>query len=60
MTATEYFTTKQAATYLGLSPQYLEIARHRGEGPPYIKLARAVRYKRSELDDWMASQKEAG
>lgn len=60
MTATEYFTTKQAADYLGMSTQFLEIARHKGNGPPYIKLRRAVRYKRSELDEWMLSHQEAG
>ena len=41
---TAYLTTSEAAEYLHLSKQFLEIARHRGDGPPYIKLARAVRY----------------
>lgn len=48
-----YFNTKQAAAYLGLSHQYLEIARHKGGGPQYIKLAKAVRYRPADLDDWM-------
>ena len=48
-----YFNTKQAAFYLGLSHQYLEIARHKGGGPQYIKLAKAVRYRLEDLDDWM-------
>ena len=39
-----YLTTAEAAEYLRLSKQFLEIARHRGDGPPYIQLARAVRY----------------
>jgi excisionase family DNA binding protein len=53
----EYMTTKQAAQYLNLSRQYLEAARYRGDssGPPYIKLDRAVRYRRSALDSWMAA-----
>jgi len=56
--AEEYLDTGKAATYLGLSAEYLEIARHRGgEGPPYTKLPRAVRYKRSDLDAWMARQR---
>ncbi len=38
-----YLTTAEAAEYLRLSKQFLEIARHRGDGPPYIKLARGVR-----------------
>lgn len=53
--ATEYLTTSEAAEYLKLSRQFLEAARHRGDGsgPPYIKLRRAVRYRLSGLDAWM-------
>ena len=50
---TSYLTTTEAANYLRMSKQFLEIARHRGDGPPYIKLSRAVRYHRPSLDDWM-------
>jgi predicted DNA-binding transcriptional regulator AlpA len=52
--STRYFNTKQAAEYLSLSYQYLEIARHKGTGPQYIKLAKAVRYRREDLDGWMS------
>ncbi len=48
-----YLTTSEAAEYLRLSKQFLEIARHRGDGPPDIKLSRAVRYHRLSLDQWM-------
>jgi predicted DNA-binding transcriptional regulator AlpA len=50
-----YFNTKQAASYLNLSHQYLEIARHKGGGPQYIKLAKAVRYRQEDLDVWMGN-----
>ncbi len=50
---TSYLTTTEAANYLRMSKQFLEIARHRGDGPPYIKLSRAVRYHRPSLDAWM-------
>ncbi|SFJ53200.1 helix-turn-helix domain-containing protein [Bradyrhizobium sp. Gha] len=55
---TEYLTTPEAAGYLKVSPQYLEGARSRGDGtgPPYVKLERAVRYRRHDLDAWMASR----
>jgi predicted DNA-binding transcriptional regulator AlpA len=54
--ATEYLTTVEAASYLKLSRQFLEGARYRGDGsgPAFIKLTRAVRYRRSALDAWMA------
>ena len=52
-----YLTTVEAAKYLKLSRQFLEAARYRadGSGPAYIKLERAVRYRRSVLDAWMAA-----
>ena len=50
---TSYLTTTEAANYLRMSKQFLEIARHRGDGPPYVKLSRAVRYHRPSLDQWM-------
>ncbi len=55
MTSTHnpFLTTAEAADYLRLSRQFLEIARHRGDGPPDIKLSRAVRYHRPSLDQWM-------
>ena len=49
----DVFTTKQAADYLGLSKQRLEIWRHDGNGPPYVKLARSVRYMREDIDAWL-------
>ena len=48
-----YFNTKQAAAYLNLSHQFLEIARHKGGGPQYVKLAKVVRYRPGDLDEWM-------
>jgi hypothetical protein len=52
-----YLTTVEAARYLNLSRQFLEAARYRadGSGPAYIKLERAVRYRRSVLDAWMTA-----
>ena len=50
----DYLSTIQAADYLGFSRQFFEGARHKGSGPPYVKLARAVRYRRKDLDAWMA------
>ena len=54
-----YLSTEQAAAYLNMSRQWLEIGRHKGYGPPYIKLGRAVRYKRSALDEWMLARQQS-
>jgi Helix-turn-helix domain len=58
---TDYMTTQEAAAYLKLSRQFLEAARYKGDGsgPPYIKLERAVRYRKSVLDAWMAKHDHA-
>ena len=53
----EYLRTRDAARYLGLSPEWLELARTQGNGPAFVKLPRAVLYKRSDLDRFMASHR---
>lgn len=55
----EYFNTEEASAYLGLSKFQLEIWRSQGGGPPYIKLSRLVRYKKSDLDAWMAARRQS-
>ncbi len=52
-----YLNTTEAAEYLGVSPQFLEGARHRGEGPPYSRLVRRVKYIRTDLDAWMQKRR---
>lgn len=53
----EYLTTRELATYLGVSRQWLEAGRSAGYGPPFVRLARGrggiVRYSRFEIDRWM-------
>jgi hypothetical protein len=42
-------TTRQAAIYLSLEPQTLEVWRGRGRGPSFVKIGSLVRYERQEL-----------
>jgi len=45
---------KQAARYLGFTPRALQNWRLRGGGPAFVKVsARAVRYRLSDLADWV-------
>ena len=44
------------AYLLGLSVRTLEGLRLRGGGPPYIKLLRSVRYRRSDGLAWAAGK----
>jgi excisionase family DNA binding protein len=49
----EYLTTAEAADYLGVSRQYLEAARYRGDGPAVTRVGRLCRYRKSALQAWM-------
>lgn len=42
-----------AARYTGHSARTYQQWRYRGEGPPYIKCGKAVRYSLRELDAWL-------
>jgi predicted DNA-binding transcriptional regulator AlpA len=41
------------ATYLGVSTFTLNSWRTRRVGPPYIRMAGAIRYRRSDVDEWL-------
>jgi predicted DNA-binding transcriptional regulator AlpA len=53
----ELLDTDQTATLLGLKRNTLEIYRHKGKGPPFIKMGTApqapVRYVRSAVMEWV-------
>jgi len=53
---TDFMTTEQAAQFLGLRPNTLEIWRFRGTGPKFVKLGRAVRYRLADLEDFIQAQ----
>jgi predicted DNA-binding transcriptional regulator AlpA len=46
-------TAREAANLLRLSSSWLAKARMRGDGPPYIKLGRSIRYSETALLLWM-------
>ncbi|TCJ37359.1 AlpA family transcriptional regulator [Parafrankia sp. BMG5.11] len=46
--------TAGAAEHTGLAVPTLEKLRCSGGGPVYLKLGRAVRYRASDLDEWLA------
>lgn len=53
---TPYLDTKQAAELTGISTVTLERWRAEGEGPPYVKLGRLVKYRRVDLDAFMEAK----
>lgn len=48
--------TEGAAKHLGLAVSTLEKARVTGTGPKYCKLGRAVRYRVSDLEEYLAER----
>jgi len=54
-TLDRYLSTTEAAQITGLSAAWFERSRWAGNGPPFVKLGRAVRYPSDELHAWMRS-----
>jgi excisionase family DNA binding protein len=50
-----YLTPHQAADYLNSSVSTLAKRRLYGGGPRFTRIGRAVRYRKSDLDEFMAS-----
>lgn len=51
----DLMNTREAASYLRLGKPTIERFRITGEGPAYLKLGGAVRYRRCDLDAWLES-----
>ncbi len=50
-------TEAQAARLLNFTPRFLQARRARGDGPPFVSIsARAIRYRRIDLLDWIESR----
>lgn len=46
-------TQQQVVDWTGMSPAYFEMARFKGTGIPYVKFGRAVRYRSSDVRDFI-------
>ena len=59
----DLMTEQPAAEHIGMSVAFLRAARQHGvlgnrtPAPPYLKIGRAVRYLRSDLDRWLAERR---
>ena len=54
-----FLTTREAATWLGLTPNTLEKWRVQGGGPAYRKHGRYVRYHLEDLVAWSEANKRS-
>ena len=53
MSGSVVLTPNEVAGRLKLSMSWLAKARMRGDGPPFIKLGKAIRYPEAALIQWM-------
>ena len=59
-TTNELLSQRQVALRLGVSARTIEGWRARGVGPPFLRLsARAVRYRSSDLEQWLDQRRVA-
>ena len=49
----ELLSENELATLLQVSVSWCQRARHRGDGPPFIKIKRTVRYRNSVVNEWL-------
>ena len=49
-------TPKEATQCLGVSSSWLAKSRMRGDGPPFIKVGRNVRYTQAGITQWIKSR----
>ena len=53
----KYLNQQEAATFLGVTPIHMLRLFKKGEGPPRSKIGRIVRYRCSDIIQWVESQK---
>jgi predicted DNA-binding transcriptional regulator AlpA len=57
MTEKRYINDREAAAISGFQTQTLRNWRHRGVGPAYSKIGRAIRYDRAEVIEFIEKRK---
>lgn len=60
MNAVKTWTCEEAARFLQVAPKTLQRMRARGEGPPYVRAGRAVRYVPARVAEWIKDQERQG
>lgn len=52
----QLLTENEQAKRLGLAPKSLANQRCRGDGPPFLKIGRLVRYDPALTEEWLAAR----
>lgn len=53
-------STRETAHYLGISPAAFYNIRAKKAGPDYIRVGRAIKYTRKDVDEWLERNKVKG
>lgn len=57
VSADRLLTRDQVESHFGLSRRFLEVAAVRGDGPPFFKINRSVRYRVGDVREWIESRR---
>ena len=57
MTDDKYLSDKEVSELLGLSIPKLRQDRQKNRGLPYVKIVRNVRYKKSDIDEYLSKHR---
>lgn len=55
--ADDFLTTDEVGAILRVTAIYLRQMRLTGRGPSYVKVGKLVRYRRGDVDAWIASRR---
>lgn len=59
--AERLLSRREVQQRFGLTVRFLEVAAVRGDGPPMIKISkRMVRYRATDIDEWLDRRKVVG
>jgi len=50
---TDVMTESETAEHIGISLSGLRKWRNDGSGPPYVRLGRLIRYRRTVVEEWL-------
>ena len=56
LTASPFLSEADAARYINMSIFFLRQARVQGRGPAFLRFGRAIRYRLSDLEAWLAGR----
>jgi excisionase family DNA binding protein len=52
----EFLDERQLAAWLGLSRTTPRLWRRAGEGPAFIRVGRSIRYRKSDVENWLSAR----